>query len=213
MTQNKTGKELLENAYRLATPADNRSYYRDFSDHYDDTFAQGLGYALPRATARRYLALHDATDTPIADIGCGTGLLAEALPDCGPIDGFDISAEMLAKAREKAIYRALYEVDLTADLSDLPQGYGAVLSSGTFTHGHLGPDTLERLIPLARPGGLFVISINRTHYDSHGFAACLTDLEAAGTITGLNLTETEIYTTPGHDHSQDTALLCSFRRG
>lgn len=212
MTQNKTGKELLENAYRLATPADNRSYYRDFSDHYDDTFAQGLGYALPRATAQRYLEVRQATDTPIADIGCGTGLLAEALPDCGPIDGFDISPEMLAKAGAKGLYRALFTADLTGEITALPKGYGAVLSSGTFTHGHLGPDTLTRLIPLARPGGLFVISINRAHYDSHGFATCLGDLQAAGTITDRAQTETPIYTTPGHDHSADTALLCSFRR-
>lgn len=206
------GQILLENAYALSTPEDNREYYADFAEHYDDTFAQNLGYRLPDLTAKRFLELRTPNDTPIADIGCGTGLVAQALRIGVPIDGYDISAEMLDAARRKGHYRDLYEVDLTQDLNpDLPL-YGAVLSSGTFTHGHLGPDALMRLLSLGRPEALFVLSINTAHYVKLGFERVLESLLSTKQIRDLSTPEIRIYTREDHDHGEDTAFLCSFRK-
>lgn len=206
------GQILLENAYALSTPEDNREYYADFAEHYDDTFAQNLGYRLPDLTAKRFLELRTPNDTPIADIGCGTGLVAQALQISVPIDGYDISAEMLDAARRKGHYRYLYEVDLTQDLNpDLPR-YGAVLSSGTFTHGHLGPEALMRLLSLGRPEALFVLSINTAHYVKLGFERVLESLLSTKQIRDLSTPEIRIYTREDHDHGEDTAFLCSFRK-
>ena len=47
----------------------------------------------------------------------------------------------------------IYEVDLTGALNMITVTYGAVLSAGTFTHGHLGPGPLRNLLDIARPGG------------------------------------------------------------
>jgi predicted TPR repeat methyltransferase len=85
----------------------------------------------------------------------------------------DISPEMLGIARARGLYRRLYEIDLTGPLDKVSGQYGAVLSAGTFTHGHLGPGPLRCLLEIAHPGGLFIIGINRAHYEKEGFREAL----------------------------------------
>lgn len=207
------GLRLLEGAYALDGPDGNRRYYRDMAARYDSEFAAGLGYDYPRAVAATYLAQADAGDTPIADIGCGTGLVAQALGGVGPVDGMDISPDMLALAAEKTLYRRLYEVDLTADMATIQNNYGAVLSAGTFTHGHLGPQALVDLLHIVRPGALLVIGINAGHYAAMGFALVLENLFSTEKIGPLTMVEAPIYTKLDHSHSAETALILSFRRG
>jgi len=139
-------KAWLEGAYDLTSPDDNRAYYQEFAKAYDAEFADALGYCYPRIIAEAYLAAAKPDDTPVADIGCGTGLVAEALPPDTAIDGFDISPRMLDAARAKGLYRTLYEADITGDLAGFGAKYGAVLSAGTFTHGHLGPEPFKGLL-------------------------------------------------------------------
>ena len=45
------GAALLAGAYALETPDQHVAYYRDFAQHYDQTFADGLGYVYPLAIA------------------------------------------------------------------------------------------------------------------------------------------------------------------
>ena len=46
---------------------------------------------------------------------------------------------------------------------------GAVVSAGTFTHGHVGPNAFDELLRITKPGGLFVISINSKVFIKDGF--------------------------------------------
>ena len=72
---------------------------------------------------------------------------------------------------------------MTATL-DIPSGtYGAVVSCGTFTHGHVGPTAFDELYRITRPGGLFAIGINPDHFTNLGFADRFVDDVAAGRIT------------------------------
>ena len=57
---------------------------------------------------------------------------------------------MLSVASEKQLYRSLFQVDLTKTLEKIENNYGAVLSAGTFTSGHLGPEPLRDLLGIAR---------------------------------------------------------------
>lgn len=208
MTDDK-GKSLLEGAYRLATPQDNQAYYREIARSYDRDFAEALGYSYPARVAAIYQQFAGQEDVPIADIGCGTGLVGAALG--GVVDGMDISPEMLAVAERRGVYRALYEVDLTGDLAALPGGYGAVVSAGTFTHGHLGPEVLAALLDLARPGALFVIGVNAAHYADWGFEAVLQRLAGSGQIRDVGSIEVPIYAKSGHEHAGDRALVLHWR--
>ena len=132
-----------------------------------------------------------------------------ALPNI-PIDGMDISAEMLAVAGQKSLYRTLTQVDLTGPLTH--NTYGAVLSSGTFTHGHLGPEPLRGLLDIARSGALFIIGVNQRHFEAQIFPNVLDAMVADGAITQVKLMEIMIYSKPGHDHSGDRALILQYRK-
>ena len=70
------GTDLLDGAYALQTPEDNRAYYQRFAATYDQDFAAGLGYIYPGAVVDAFLDLTNLPEGPVCDIGCGTGLVA-----------------------------------------------------------------------------------------------------------------------------------------
>ena len=213
MTAKSKGQTLLENAHKLATPQDNKVYYDEFAETYDAEFAHALGWEYPNAIATLYRERATRDHVPIADIGCGTGLVAEALtisPD--QIDGIDISEEMLAIARNKSLYRKTIQADLMADLGPIKNAYGAVVSAGTFTSGHLGPAPIERLLDIARPDALFVIGVNKAFYIQADFDPVIRELEARGAITDLKLVDVPMYNKAGHDHSSDRAYALCYRK-
>jgi predicted TPR repeat methyltransferase len=210
----KTAEELLEGAYNLQTATDNITYYKDFAQSYDEGFADALGYQSPHAVAKIFKTLAEPNDHPIADIGCGTGLTAQALnTDKSNIDGFDISDEMLDKAREKNIYNTLYNADLTQPLDPHSEHYGGLISSGTFTLGHLGPEDLAHLLQILKPNGLVCVTVNTAHFENQGFDAVLGRLHK-----GSEITQPEIHTVPiysgekTHEHSADMMHILSFRK-
>jgi SAM-dependent methyltransferase len=213
MIEKSAGQTLLENAYKLSTPDDNADYYDAFASTYDVDFAGALGWHYPAAIAAAYRDAATKTDTPIADIGCGTGLVASALNfPREQIDGIDISADMLHVSEEKGLYRSLYKVDLTKALDVIANDYGAVLSAGTFTSGHLGPDPVKSLLDIARDNALFVIGVKKAFFQEAGFEPVLRDLDARGLIKDLQVAEVPMYAKAGHDHSADTAFALVYRK-
>ena len=88
------------------------------------------------------------------DVGCGSGIVAEALaPHFGRVVGIDISVSMLAIARAR---RQLPNVEyIMTDASELRgEGeYEYIVSRTTFHHIGDLPELLERLKALLRPGG------------------------------------------------------------
>jgi predicted TPR repeat methyltransferase len=73
----------------------------------------------------------------IADIGIGTGLLAEDVFDALPcrITGLDFNPEMLTLCSEKNIAAALYQSDLGRDVWPLKdKSFDAVISAGLFEY-------------------------------------------------------------------------------
>lgn len=213
MTKSIQNNSLLDNAYKLSSPDDNIEYYEEFAETYDRDFAEALGYFYPQKIADIYHKYCTDKDTPIVDIGCGTGLLAEALelPN-NQIDGVDISAEMLNISKDKKYYRNLYEVDLTQSVDTIKNDYGAVLSVGTFTSGHLGPKPLISLLDIAKNNALFVIGIRDTFYKKAGFEAVISSLEQNNSIKDLLLIEVPIYEKEDHEHSNDKAYALIFRK-
>lgn len=201
----------LDAAYALESPDDNRRLYRDWADSYDAGFADAMAYQLPQHVARVFAALGGTG--PVLDVGAGTGLLAGALRTVSnvEIDALDLSAEMLEVAAAKGLYRTLIEADLTQDLTINEPRYAGVVSSGTFTHGHVGPDALDGLLALAKPGALFVLSVNAAHFEARGFAAKFQAL--APQITGFELRDVAIYGEGADpEHANDIAQLAVFRR-
>lgn len=200
----------LDNAYEIDGPDQARDLYGQWAKTYDTSFGDGWGYIAPREIARVFLA-EAGSNAPILDIGAGTGLVAEHL-DGGIVDGIDITPEMLEIAGTKGIYRTLIEGDLLQPL-DLPDGaYGGVISSGTFTHGHVGPACLPELFRITRPGALFVCGTIPSVFDAAGFGSALALHVAAGRISPVSFVDIPIYEGADHPHAEDRGLVMVFRR-
>ena len=201
----------LEDAYAVETPDDSRRLYARWADTYDTEFIAANGYRYHTEVVR-VLAATEPPEGAVLDVGCGTGQVGVALRDAGVevIDGVDISAEMLAKAQARGIYRHLDEADLTRTL-DIPDGhYAAVVSAGTFTHGHLPPDPLAELIRITRAGGRAAIGINVAHFAEHGFADWLDAAVARGEITAYETQVVPVYEGSDPDNPNDMARIVTF---
>lgn len=191
----KNALDLLKGAYNLSTPDDNKKYYEGFAPFYDSVFVKDLGYTYPTVVAN-LLIKKFTIEGPICDIGCGTGLVANEIKKKAPnavIDGIDISQDMIQISREKNLYRNLIELNLEGPLDSLLQNYSAVVSAGTFTHGHLDAETLKRLISHFNSGTKFVIGINFDHYHSKGFEKQLNSLIKSSHISSFELIEVKVY--------------------
>ena len=204
----------LSQAYALKSPDDNRRLYADWAEDYDQRFARDMQYALPQAVAACFAA--QWVQGPVLDLGAGTGLLGQALSASGvtPVDATDLSPEMLARARDKGVYRRLFVGNLLDRLATEDGTYDGAVSSGTFTHGHVGPSALTEVLRVLAPGGLAVLSVNAAHFKTRGFDLVFETFRAEGRITGLTFSRVPIYG-PGapQEHRGDMAVLASFRRG
>lgn len=208
-------EQNLKGALGLTGPEACLAYYRDWAANYDTGFATEMQYLLPAHVAAAFMGAQG--QGPVLDVGAGTGLLAEALRQMGfadPIDAADFSAPMLERAAEKRIYAGLFQADITQPLT-LPRRYGGIVSSGTFTAGHVGPEALSNLLSIARPQAQFALSINRRVWTAAGFDTALDALAEEKRITDLQLIEVEVYGTAAAqidmDHASDRAMIALFR--
>ncbi len=177
--------ELLARAYALETPGDSLALYKDWADTYDHHMEQGLQYRSPAAIAEifaEYVADKSAT---ILDIGCGTGLTGLAATSHGfkTLDGVDISPDMLAEAGKKGVYRTLIQADLTGPLQIASASYDAAISSGTFTHAHVGAGAFDEIFRVLKPGAIFACTINADVWVENGFDQQIGAMTEGGVMT------------------------------
>ncbi|WP_147126644.1 class I SAM-dependent DNA methyltransferase [Shimia ponticola] len=200
----------LEGAYALNSPEAVQRLYADWAATYDNGFASTHGYQLHDHVAEAFHAAEGSG--PVLDIGAGTGLVAEALSARGisGIDGTDISAEMLAVARAKGVYAHLFQSDILAGLPTPDNHYSGAVSAGTFTLGHVGPQALNEVLRVTKPGGPIVISVNTQHWEAAGFEAFLDSHR--NRIRHIQMRQVPIYG-PGaeHEHAADKALIVTLR--
>jgi predicted TPR repeat methyltransferase len=98
--------------------------FDDYAPRFDKHLTDNLGYRAPALIAEALGAV--ASDRRFAsalDLGCGTGLMGEALQGrIGHLTGVDLSAAMIAKARDRGIYDRLVVGDAAAMLDREPPG-------------------------------------------------------------------------------------------
>ena len=179
----KTPEQLLARAYALRSndPEETLKLYADWAETYDQTMLHGLSYRSPQKIATLAAATEARRDVRVLDVGCGTGLLAASLRAEGfnRIDGLDYSAPMLAVAqREHRIDRAFLR-DLNKRLEMGAERYVMLVSTGTFTHGHVGAGCLPELLALLEPGGHLICTVHRDVWDEGGFGIGLQALTEA----------------------------------
>ena len=207
----------VDTAYKVETPDDNVELYKQWASTYDDDFVERTNYVQFQHVADELAKRIEQVTGSVLDVGCGTGVVGIALRKSGfdAVDGIDISTEMLSVAGEKrtpagdAVYQNLLEADLTKTIDIADNSYGGIVSAGTFTHGHLGPESLDELWRVASPGCWTVITVRSTHWESAGFADKFAGDAASGVITKPELVEINVYApgSPDERHADDTAML------
>ncbi|MEL6265215.1 MAG: methyltransferase [Pseudomonadota bacterium] len=143
-----------------APPAYVATLFDQHAESFEMTLVHSLGYAIPEAIAE---ALAVAGLGPFArgvDLGCGTGLVGEALEGrVAAMDGVDLAEEMLALADEKEVYDALYAGDAVAFLENaVPGCYDLAVAADVLPYlGALEPFLAAAAQALA-PGGVLALS-------------------------------------------------------
>jgi predicted TPR repeat methyltransferase len=100
-----------------------RALFDDYAPKFDLHLTKSLSYRGPEliADAMRRACFTRGRDHRFGttlDIGCGTGLMAQALKGlCASIEGVDLSPGMLEKAQKIRVYDALHEGELVSFLS------------------------------------------------------------------------------------------------
>ena len=203
-------KPSLQNAYDLKSPDDNIKLYSVWAETYDISFIDDMQYKLHFAVAEEFVL--NGGKGLILDVGAGTGAVAEALLQKAKycIEATDISEEMLKVADSKNIYKRSFFSDLTKEIPVTNSSYDGVVSSGTFTHGHVGPSSISELVRITKPGGLITISINEKHWISLNFES---EVEKLNQYTrNYTLKKISIYGEQSmHDHKDDKAVILTIK--
>ena len=182
MAEPKGPNAFVSEAYGLEDEAAMIEFYRKWAEDYDHQMLDELGYTSAGDIARLLAGQLPDRRAEIFDVGCGTGLTCVYLADSGyeNLDGIDLSPDMVRVAAQRGIYRELLVGDVTAGLERDDASYDGVISSGTFTHGHVGPEPLDDIFRILRPGGVLACTVHRDLWDSMGFAASFDALERDG---------------------------------
>ncbi|MCM2291467.1 methyltransferase [Allorhizobium sp. BGMRC 0089] len=146
--------------------------FDDYADRFETSLVDKLDYRAPQdlmAMLLSYLGMDKRFATSV-DLGCGTGLMGvELRAHTDRLEGFDLSSAMLIKAREKAIYDALDEADLSLDrencglfgkAGDEGRADLAVAADVLMYLGALN-GVFALVSALLAPGGYFAFSVER----------------------------------------------------
>lgn len=152
---------FLSKVYSARGPDETRALYDDWSQTYE-TEVGANGYITPERCSQALAQFTDDLRAPILDFGCGTGLSGLALTKSGfrIIDGVDLSADMLAGAAAKGIYRELRQIEAGAQPVDTPGTYSAITAIGVIGAGAAPAETFDMLMNALGHGGKLVLSFN-----------------------------------------------------
>ncbi|MPZ18951.1 MAG: tetratricopeptide repeat protein, partial [Luteitalea sp.] len=134
--------------------------FDSFAASFDSKLTK-LSYRAPALVAAM---LADLTQAPksldVLDAGCGTGLCGPLVaPFARRLVGVDLSAGMLAQAKEKHVYDDLVKSELTAYLREHKEAFDVILSADTLVY--FG--TLEEIVAVAaaalRSNGLLIFTL------------------------------------------------------
>lgn len=155
--------------------------YKDWAGQYDADLEQE-GYVAPAAAAAILDTYVEDKNAYILDAGCGTGQVGALLAKAGytTMDALDYSEDMLAEAEKKNVYKKLTQADLTRPLDIADNTYDAIICVGTFTYGHVGPDSFGELIRITKDGGYICFTVREGAYEDHDYRKHMLNLEGTG---------------------------------
>ena len=137
-----------------------KDLYKNWKDYENDVInlAGYVGHIVTTEALLRYLK---NKKSKILDAGCGTGLVGQILhkKNYKNLVGVDFSQEMIDRAHKKNVYQSLSLCDLTEKLEFEDGSFDAIICAGTFTCGHVGPETLNEMARITKNEGYICLSL------------------------------------------------------
>ena len=173
-------KEIHDRVLHAKTKDELTAAYGEWADAYDKDLVTEMGYVAHLTAAKLLSETLKETNARILDAGCGTGLVGEALYQMGykNLFGLDYSQHMLDQAEKKGVYKTLRQGDLTQRLDLDDNSFDSVISVGTFTCGHVGPEALTELIRLTRPDGYICFTVREQAWQEDDYASAIKEIES-----------------------------------
>ena len=200
-----------------------RQYVETLFDTYAETFdthlVEGLGYRTPQLIADGLACTGVTRFAAALDLGCGTGLCAEPLQSwVERLDGVDLSAAMLEKARALRRYDRLVHGDVVEHLRQTERRYDLVVAADVFVYvGDLQP-VFEGARRVLEPDGVFAFSVEAfegpgdwTLRTTLRYAHAESYLRRLAQAAGWQVTGLQAYPLR-QDHGQAITGLCAWMR-
>ena len=110
--------------------------FDNYAETFEDSLLNDLAYQTPTELWQQYKILFpDSNRVQCLDLGCGTGLAAEAFMPCSSnFTGVDISDKILQVADSKSIYTKLVKNDILSFLEQDENAYDLIIAADVFTY-------------------------------------------------------------------------------
>lgn len=145
------------------------SLFDEYAGHFDRSLA-GLKYAVPEQLLEAVVTRTHPQERSleIIDLGCGTGLCAPLFrPIARTLTGVDLSAGMLEKAGERALYDHLVKADLVDFLDAHPASFDLAIATDVFIYVGALERSFAAVAGALRRNGHFAFSVEAC--DGAGF--------------------------------------------
>lgn len=137
-----------------------------FANRFETNLVDDLNYDTPKnlVAILAELAKPAAGKWDVLDLGCGTGLVGSAIaPYARQLVGVDLSAGMLAKARDKKLYQRLEKSELLDMMKgEAASSYDVIVAADVFVYVGRLDGIMEEIKRLLRPGGVLAFSVEAT---------------------------------------------------
>ena len=195
--------------------------FDQYAPRFEAHLTAALGYRAPALFAEALSAAAPGRRFVSAlDIGCGGGLMGEALRDrVGHLTGVDLSPAMIARARERGVYDALVADDAVAVLRRQPPAtFDLIVAADLLVYiGDLAP--LFAAAATALTGdGLIAFSVETSEDDgfslgaSMRFAHSRAYVEATASAAGLRSLFVRAASIRREAGADAPGLICAFER-
>jgi len=193
--------------------------FDDYAPRFDKHLTDNLGYRAPALIAEALSAVASGRRFASAlDLGCGTGLMGTELRShTDRLAGVDLSAAMIAKARERGFYDRLVVGDAAATLGREPPGISdlIVAADALVYVGDLAP-LFAAVARVLASDGLFAFSVETCEGDGFKleptmrFAHSRSHVEATAREVGLQPLLIRSASTRREAGADAPGLICVF---
>jgi predicted TPR repeat methyltransferase len=137
-----------------------RALFDSYAPNFDKDLVQALDYRIPWVLRRMTDALGRTAFARALDLGCGTGLVADAFaPLVAEWIGVDLAPRMIAEAKRKGRYAHLQAAEIGAYLAGEMRAFDLIVAADVFVYvGELG-SLFAQVRAHLKANGLFAFSV------------------------------------------------------